>query len=75
MKELFPEDYSRPSFPLKGSFLTWAITDNGDTFFWVIDGQPDEWIVGIHSRDPAEEEISGQNTSNFLFNLFSHQLT
>jgi len=75
MKELFPEDYVRPPFPEKGSFLTWAATDNGDSLFWIVDGQPDDWVVGVHSHDQGDEEISGQNTLGFLCCLFAHQLT
>jgi hypothetical protein len=75
MKELFPEDYMRPDFPDQNSFLTWAATDNGDSFFWIVEGKPDDWVVGVHSHDQGDEEISGKNTSDFLLSLFSHQLT
>lgn len=68
MKELFGEDYSRPKFPEKDSFLTWAVSDNGDSFFWVVnnDVSSDEWQVGVHSSDQGEEELTNCNTLSFL---------
>ena len=76
MKELFPEDYMRPAFPKENSFLTWAFSDNGDSLFWVVNGDnPDEWKVGIHSSDKGEEEIFDMGVSAFLISLANKTLS
>ncbi len=70
----FPELKRRPTYPKGNSFFPWAITDNGDSFFWVIDGLSDEWVVGIHSPDQTEEEIYNLNMSTFLFKLLNKDI-
>ncbi len=34
---------SHPLHPAKGGLLPWAITDNGDTLFWLTTGSPEQW--------------------------------
>lgn len=76
MKELFPDDYCRPEFPKKDSFLAWAVSDNGDSVFWVINGDnPNDWKVGIHNHDQGEEEVFDTNTSGFLTLLAEKKLS
>ena len=75
MKELFPEEYPRERLPHTGSFLTWAVTDNGDSLFWVLDdSEPNSWCVGIHSSDQGEEELTGLTMSGFLEVLLEKKL-
>ncbi|QDD88202.1 SMI1/KNR4 family protein [Pseudomonas oryzihabitans] len=69
MQQDFPLDYPRPNYPLPGSFLPWAVTDNGETFFWVVSGEADSWKVGIHSVDQGEEEIYNLGCVEFLLGL------
>lgn len=67
----FPDIYNREKFPKSGSFFHWAISDNGDSLFWCIDGNsPDQWMVGVHSSDQADEEITNLNTQEFLVKIF-----
>lgn len=72
MKELFPDDYGRPV----ESFLTWAVSDNGDSLFWIINNDnPNDWKVGIHNHDQGEEEIFDTNASGFLTLLAEKKLS
>jgi len=40
-RRAFPIPY--PLFPEKGGLLPWAVTDNGDTLFWLTVGNPEQW--------------------------------
>ena len=43
--------------------LPFGATDNGDVFFWLTEGQPDEWRVVLNAgRDPRCEEYPGGMT-------------
>lgn len=76
MKELFPDDYKRPNFPEKESFLTWAVSDNGDSLFWIISSDnPNDWKVGVHNHDQGEEETFDMNASDFLISLAEKKLS
>lgn len=75
MKENFPLDYVRPVFPEIGSFLTWAITDNGDSLFWIVDDRDsDDWKVGVQGSDQSEEELSEYCLTEFLVKLVDKKL-
>lgn len=75
LKQDFPDDYSRPTFPALGSFLPWAITDNGDTLVWVLDGAPAEnWKVGVMASDQVDEEISDFNFVEFVVRLLDKKI-
>jgi hypothetical protein len=75
MKQEFISDYPRPKYPARGSFFPWAVTDNGETLVWLIDGEPDSWAVAIHSSDQSEEEIYNYGCVEFLFKLFSNEVS
>lgn len=50
-------------FPNQGGLLPFGATDNGDVFFWLTEGQPDEWKVVLNAaRDPRCEEYPGGMT-------------
>jgi hypothetical protein len=66
MKKLFPENYQRPTFPEKNSFFPWAVTDNGETFVWIVDGCPNNWAVAIHGVNQEDEEIFHMGSVEFL---------
>ena len=72
LKSQFPNSYKRPS----ESFLTWAVTDNGDTLFWDIHDQKNHngWHVGIHDKSQSEEEVFPMTTLEFLHNVASGKL-
>lgn len=74
MKEDFPEFYSRPQLPKKGSFFPWAITENGESLILIIDGDSSEWNVAIHGVDQGEEELYEMGVTEFLFNLVNKKI-
>ena len=75
MQESFPEDYPRPSYPERGSFFPWAVTDNGDSFVWIVDGEdPNRWSVCIHSDDQGEEEIYELRSVDLLECLLAKEI-
>ena len=57
MQADFPSDYPRPAYPAQGSLWPWAFTENGDTLVWIVDGEPDAWLVALHSVDQGEEVV------------------
>lgn len=76
LKQDFPADYTRPAFPSLNSFLPWAVTDNGDTLVWIVDGGPaDNWRVGVIASNQVEEEISGLDFVEFVVHLLEKQIT
>lgn len=75
MRKEFSSKYPRPDYPVKGSFLPWAVTDNGETFVWLVDGEPDLWTVAIHSSDQGEEEVYNFGCVEFLLKLLSRDIS
>jgi hypothetical protein len=52
----FPDDFQFPLYPEPGGILPWAVTDAGDTLYWMEAGPPDAWpIVVIMARELAGE--------------------
>ncbi|WP_439214229.1 SMI1/KNR4 family protein [Duffyella gerundensis] len=75
MRQDFLSDYPRPDYPAEGSFLPWAVTDNGETFVWVVDGEPDSWKVAIHSSDQGEEEVYNFGCVEFILKLVNREIS
>uniref|UniRef100_A0A0R3R5W4 SMI1_KNR4 domain-containing protein n=2 Tax=cellular organisms TaxID=131567 RepID=A0A0R3R5W4_9BILA len=75
MRQEFLSDYPRPDYPAEGSFLPWAVTDNGETFVWLVDGEPDSWKVAIHSSDQGEEEVYNFGCVEFILKLLSRDIS
>ena len=74
MQQEFSSDYPRPAYPAKGSFFPWAVTDNGETFVWLIGEEPESWRVAIHSSDQGEEEIYDFGCVEFIVKLLKGEL-
>ena len=75
MKDLFPDDFTRPKFPNKLSFFPWAVTDNGDTFVWIVDhDDPNDWSVGILGEDETDVVYTNVGTVEFLLKLISKEI-
>jgi hypothetical protein len=54
----FPAHYPLPLYPEAGGLLPWAITDNGDTLYFITRAKPDEWPTVIRGDRPPEFEVS-----------------
>ena len=71
MKREFPDQYTRNG----SNILPWAVTDNGDSFVWIRNGDdPDRWVVMIHSHDQGEEEETGFTAMEFLVALLEQRI-
>ena len=75
MRQEFLSDYPRPDYPAEGSFLPWAVTDNGETLVWSVNGEPDSWKVAVHSSDQGEEEVYDFGCVEFLSRLLSRDFS
>ncbi len=56
LKDRHPDLFSFPLYPTIGGLYPWAITSNGDTLYWEINGFPDEWPTIIYSSEGWEFE-------------------
>lgn len=75
MRSEFLSDYPRPDYPAEGSFLPWAVTDNGETLVWLVNGEPDSWVVAIHSSDQGDEEVYNFGCVEFILKLLNRDIS
>ncbi len=62
-----PERFPLPPLPAEGSFLSFALTDNGNYLGWIINGtDPDDWRVAIMDDESGIPEITSMTFSQFL---------
>lgn len=54
----FPQHYPLPLYPEPGGLLPWAVSDNGDTLYFVTAGSPDGWPTLIKGPRAPEFEVS-----------------
>ena len=57
-REEFPETVLLPLYPEVGGILPWAVTDNGDTLYFVTRGSPATWPTMIKASRGPEFEVS-----------------
>ncbi|KTB79733.1 SMI1/KNR4 family protein [Pseudomonas syringae] len=74
MQQEFPSDYPRPRHPAKNSFLPWAVTNNGETFVWIIDGDVNAWKTAIHSVDQGDEELYSCGCLELLLKILLREI-
>lgn len=58
LRQEFPHYYPLPLYPEPGGLLPWAVTDNGDTFYFITTGPPDGWPTLIKGLLAPEFEVS-----------------
>lgn len=72
MKTGHPERFPLPLLPAPGSFLPFAITDNGDYLGWILDeGDPNAWHVAVLPDEDGIPEVFAMSFSEFLHGLIS----
>ncbi|MBL8795878.1 MAG: hypothetical protein JNM56_18380 [Planctomycetia bacterium] len=54
----WPSLYPHPVYPEAGGLFPWAFTDNGDTLYWLTQGEPDSWRTLFESDDPDGFSLS-----------------
>jgi hypothetical protein len=56
-----------PVYPHKPGLFPWAITTNGGTLFWLMNGKPDSWpVINCDSKFTENYERFNLNATNFL---------
>lgn len=58
-------------FPTEGGLFPWGMSDDGDDFFWITRGNPEDWTVCVHDRGVIEFYDEKMTFSQFLFDLLS----
>jgi hypothetical protein len=58
LRREFPQFYPLPLYPEPGGLLPWAVSDNGDTLYFITAGPPDEWPTLIKGPRAPEFEVS-----------------
>lgn len=66
-REAFPEYYPIVLFPEEKGLLPFAITDHGDTAFWITDGATDRWAILVKDARAPEFEVHFIRTATFLY--------
>ncbi|HLK00070.1 MAG TPA: SMI1/KNR4 family protein [Streptosporangiaceae bacterium] len=69
------EEQRYPFYPDPGGLLEWALTDNGDSLFWLTAGEPDDWIVVAASTRPVEYSVHHMGAAAFLRDWLNRALT
>jgi len=74
MKQKFPDLYQFDLFPKVGGLLPFGITDNGDTLYWLTNGEPDNWSIVVHDVRSPEYEIYDIKFTSFLILLLNKDI-
>ncbi|GAB7532015.1 hypothetical protein PS3A_44300 [Pseudomonas sp. 3A(2025)] len=75
VKKELPADYPRPKYPSQGSFIPWAVTDNGETLVWIVEGKPESWGVAVHSSDQGCEEVYNIGCVEFILKILRREIS
>lgn len=70
LREGHPADFPLPSLPEQGSFLPWALTDNGNYLGWIVEGQdPEAWPVAVLDDEHGHPERFAMPLGPFVLGL------
>lgn len=65
-----PANFPLPPFPAPGSFMPWAVTDNGDYLGWILsEGAPDEWKVAVLDDEEGSPQVFDLSFGPFIAGL------
>ena len=73
-EEFGEEEVPYPPYPESGGLMSWAVSDNGDTLYWLMQGDPDHWRVVVNESRGPDFERFGESTTSFLAKLISGEL-
>lgn len=54
----FPSHYPLSLYPEPGGLFPWAVTDNGDTLYFITAAEPDDWPTVIKGPRAPEFEVN-----------------
>jgi hypothetical protein len=57
-RETFPAYYPLPLYPEAGGLFPWAVTDNGDTLYWITAARAGDWPTVIKGPRAPEIEVN-----------------
>ena len=65
-----------PAYPQESGLFPWGITVNGDTLFWLRQGQPEQWPTVVCNSKFTKEtcERFDMTATEFLHRLFSGKI-
>lgn len=65
-----------PTYPHESGLFPWGITVNGDTLFWLREGQPENWPTVVCDSKFTKEysERFDMTATEFLYRLFSGKI-
>lgn len=66
--------YPLPLYPEDGGLFPWAITDNGDTLYWITREDPDTWPTLIQSARAPEFEVHFSRPCSLLYRILTDKL-
>lgn len=72
--EAFPSRFPMKRFPDRGGFLPCAITDNGDSVFWVTTGEADEWTIAVMGPRAPEVYSHHGGLVEFLYDVLTRRV-
>ena len=74
LQEQFTEFRTFTLFPKKGGLLPVAMTDNGDTIYWLTQGEPSEWSMVVCDARGPEFERFDCSLTKFLVDILAGKL-
>jgi len=74
MRQEFPNDAPYAIYPEPEGLFPWAVTGNGDTLYWLTEGDPDSWPIVLFDGDHMRHERYDLSATEFLAALFGGSL-
>lgn len=74
LKKQFPKRYDLTLYPEVGGVLPFGTTENGDTLFWLTEGDSDSWKIIVHDVRSPEYEVIDLQFIQFLTSLMSKEI-
>ncbi len=73
-RDILPDESPWPIHPEPGGMFPWGTTDNGDTLYWLTEGEPDSWPILVReSRGPCAV-VYPFGVAEFLYRWLSGSL-
>lgn len=69
-----PAPVPYPIFPEAGGVFPWGSSVDGDCFYWVTEGRPDEWTVAVEDGPGLEWRHLDMGVSEFIYSYLTGRL-
>lgn len=74
MKKNNPDRIPHVLFPYEGGLLPWAKTSNGDTIFWKVSSESDQWETVVYASGFDSHQCFNMSATEFLHNLLTKKV-